>query len=53
VTQALIEQDGKTLLTVTASYPSAEVRDMILGTGMEKGPAISDDRLEEVALSLQ
>jgi hypothetical protein len=29
------------------------VRDMVLGTGMEKGAALSYDRLEEVARELR
>jgi uncharacterized protein YndB with AHSA1/START domain len=53
VTAVLTEENGKTRLTVTAEYPSLEVRDMVLGTGMEKGAAISYDRLEEVASELQ
>jgi uncharacterized protein YndB with AHSA1/START domain len=53
VTAVLTEEKGKTRLTVTAAYPSLEVRDMVLKTGMEKGAAISYDRLEEVALSLE
>ena len=35
VTPMLTEEGGKTRLTVTALYPSREVRDMVLGTGME------------------
>jgi uncharacterized protein YndB with AHSA1/START domain len=53
VTAVLTEENGKTRLTVTAEYPSKEVRDMVLSTGMEKGAAISYDRLEEVARELQ
>jgi uncharacterized protein YndB with AHSA1/START domain len=52
VTALLTEEKGKTRLTVTASYPSREVRDMVLKTGMEKGAAISYDRLEDVAAGL-
>ncbi len=53
VTATLTDENGKTRLTVTASYPSLEVRDMVLGTGMAKGAALSYDRLEEVAKELQ
>ncbi len=53
VTAVLIEENGKTRLTVTVVYPSLEVRDMVLKTGMDKGAAISYDRLEEVAARLQ
>jgi uncharacterized protein YndB with AHSA1/START domain len=52
VTTVLTEENGKTRLTVTASYPSKDVRDMVLQTGMERGAAISYDRLEEVAAGL-
>jgi hypothetical protein len=33
--------------------PSKEVRDIVLGTAMEKGAAISDDRLEDLVQELQ
>ncbi|MGH9384607.1 MAG: SRPBCC family protein [Vicinamibacterales bacterium] len=52
VTTVFTEERGKTRLTVTASYPSKDVRDMVLSTGMEKGAAMSYDRLEEVANEL-
>ena len=47
------EESGKTRLTVTVRYPSLEVRDMVLATGMSKGAAISYDRLEDLVISLQ
>ena len=53
VTQILTEEGGKTRLTVTALYPTKQVRDFVLGTGMERGAAVSYDRLEEVAASLR
>jgi uncharacterized protein YndB with AHSA1/START domain len=53
VTAMFTDEAGKTRLTVTATYPSVEVRDMVIKTGMEKGAAISYDRLEEVARELQ
>lgn len=52
VTAILTEENGKTRLTATVIYPSVEVRDMVLQTGMAKGAAISYDRLEEVAAGL-
>lgn len=52
VTSELIEENGKTRLVATVAYPSREVRDMVRATGMERGAAISYDRLEEVARSL-
>ena len=53
VTQTLAREGNKTRLTMTARYSSRDVRDMVLGTGMEHGAAISYDRLEEVASALQ
>ncbi len=53
VTAEFTEEKGKTRLTVTARYPSLEVRDIVLKSGMEKGAAMSYDRLEEVAQELQ
>ena len=52
VTTILAEEQGKTRLTVTAAYPSVEVRDMVLKSGMDRGAALSYDRLEEVATVL-
>jgi uncharacterized protein YndB with AHSA1/START domain len=52
VTSVLTDENGKTRLTVTVEYPSLEVRDMVRQTGMEKGAAISYDRLDEVATGL-
>jgi uncharacterized protein YndB with AHSA1/START domain len=48
----LVEEDGKTRLNIRSVYASREVRDMVLGTGMEKGAALSYDRLEELAMEL-
>ncbi len=53
VTTILTEENGKTRMTVTASYPSLEVRDTVIKSGMERGAAISYDRLEEVAIQLK
>jgi len=53
VTSVLTEENGKTRLTVTAVYPSLEVRDMVINSGMARGAALSYDRLEEVARELQ
>jgi uncharacterized protein YndB with AHSA1/START domain len=53
VTAVLTEENGKTRLTLTALYPSLDVRDMVLKTGMERGAAISYDRLEEVVARLK
>jgi uncharacterized protein YndB with AHSA1/START domain len=53
VTAVLTEENGKTRLTATCLYPSLQVRDMVLQTGMEKGAALSYDALEEVAAALR
>ncbi len=53
VTAVYTEEAGKTRLTVTARYPSLEVRDLVIGSGMEKGAGISYDRLEDLVASLQ
>jgi uncharacterized protein YndB with AHSA1/START domain len=46
------DENGKTRMTVTCLYPSIEVRDIVMKSGMERGAAISYDRLEEVAAEL-
>lgn len=53
VTATLTDENGKTRMTATVAYPSREVRDMVKATGMERGAALSYDRLEEVARGLQ
>jgi uncharacterized protein YndB with AHSA1/START domain len=53
VTAVLTEENGKTRLTATVAYPSREIRDMVLGTGMARGAGLSYDRLEDVAKGLQ
>jgi uncharacterized protein YndB with AHSA1/START domain len=53
VTAILTDEGGKTRLTVTVQYPSKEVRDAVQSSGMERGAAISYDRLEEVATELR
>jgi uncharacterized protein YndB with AHSA1/START domain len=53
VTAELTEEGGKTRLTATVRYPSVEVRDMVLRTGMSTGAGISYDRLEDLVAALQ
>jgi uncharacterized protein YndB with AHSA1/START domain len=48
VTMELTEEGGKTRMTVIARYPSLEVRDTVLSSGMARGAAISYDRLEDL-----
>ncbi len=53
VTSELADEGGGTRLTVTVRYPSAEVRDMVLQSGMAQGAGISYDRLEDLVIALQ
>ena len=53
VTVVFADDQGKTRMTLTAEYPSIDVRDMVLKSGMEYGAALSYDRLEEIAKELQ
>ncbi|GII61081.1 hypothetical protein Skr01_11660 [Sphaerisporangium krabiense] len=46
-TLVLNEQDGVTTMTCTALYPSRDVRDAVLGTGMRAGMSEGLNRLEE------
>jgi len=46
-TLTLVERDGKTTLTSTSRFDSAEDRDGMLRSGMEKGAAETYDRLAE------
>ena len=47
-TTVLIEQGGKTTLTLTVVYESREARDAVLKTGMEQGLSAIYDRLAEL-----
>ena len=51
VTMVLTEADGKTTMTATVLYPSEEVRDIVLRSGMEHGAAESYDKLAELLQS--
>ena len=53
VTSVFTEENGKTRLTVTALYPSKDVRDSVLATGMTRGAGISYDQLEVLLSELQ
>jgi uncharacterized protein YndB with AHSA1/START domain len=46
-TVVLTEEDGKTTVTVTVLYPSKEVRDAVLSSGMQDGASETYDRLAE------
>jgi len=47
-TVTLVEQGGKTTLTMTVRYESREARDIALRSGMESGVAANFDRLAEL-----
>ena len=53
VTAELLEEDGKTRLIATVRYPSQEVRDGVMASGLSKGAGISYDRLEDLVIELQ
>ena len=46
------EADGGTILTLLVQCPNKELRDMIMGSGMETGMQKAWDLLEQVAISL-
>ena len=52
VTAELTDEGGKTRLTATVLYPSLEVRDMVVASGMARGAGISYDRLEDLVVEL-
>jgi uncharacterized protein YndB with AHSA1/START domain len=47
-TLVLTEAQGRTTLTTTMRYPSKQVRDAVIQSGMEAGAAASYDRLEQI-----
>src|SRR3979490_3334197 len=51
VTAVFVEQGGKTTLTATVLYPSQEIRDIVVKSGMEHGAAESYDKLAELLAS--
>ena len=51
VTTVLVEQGGKTTFTATVLYPSQEVRDAVIKSGMEHGAAECYDKLAELLAS--
>ncbi len=53
VTAVFTEQDSRMTLTVTVSYYSRGVRDMVLQSGMEHGAAETYDKLAELLPELQ
>src|SRR5437899_5503263 len=53
VTAVFVEQHGKTTLNATVLYPSKEVRDIVIQSGMEHGAAESYDKLAELLASVE
>ncbi len=53
VTSELIEEGTGTRLVATVRYPSLEVRDAVIASGMSRGAGISYDRLEDLVAELQ
>ena len=51
VTSVFTERDGQTTLVATILYPSREIRDAVIRSGMEHGAAESYDRLAEILAS--
>jgi uncharacterized protein YndB with AHSA1/START domain len=52
VTTVLDEDRGRTTLTSTVLYPSREIRDAVIKSGMEHGAAQGYDKLAEVLASI-
>ena len=52
VTTVLTESSGQTTLTATVLYPSKEIRDAVIKSGMEHGAAESYDKMAELLASL-
>jgi uncharacterized protein YndB with AHSA1/START domain len=48
ITSTFTETSGRTTLTMVIRYPSAEVRDFMLKSGMEHGMALSFQRLATI-----
>ena len=53
VTADVTDEGGKTRFTATVRYPSLDVRNTVLASGMARGAGISYDRLEDLVAELQ
>ena len=51
VTAVFVEQGGKTTLAATVLYPTPEVRDAVIKSGMEHGAAKTYDKLAELLVA--
>jgi len=52
VSTVFTSEGTKTRMTVTVDYGTQEVRDIVLGTGMARGAALSYDRLDDLVRKL-
>ena len=52
VTTVMVEDRGRTTMTATLLYPSQEVRDAVIKSGMEHGAAETYDKLAEHLASI-
>jgi uncharacterized protein YndB with AHSA1/START domain len=52
VTTTFVEQAGKTTMTVAIAFPTPEIRDMVVATGMAQGAGESYDELANLVASL-
>lgn len=52
ITAVFVAEGKKTRYTATCAYPSREVRDLVMSSGMEQGAAASYDQLEVVLRGL-
>jgi uncharacterized protein YndB with AHSA1/START domain len=53
ITADFIEQGDKTFYSASCRYPSKEVRDIVMSSGMEHGAALSYDALEALVGRMQ
>ena len=53
VTTTFAEVDGRTVLSLLGQYPSREVRDAVIHSGMEGGMQEQMDAVEEIVISLR
>lgn len=53
VTAVFVEQGGKTTMTATVLYPSPQIRDAVIHSGMEHGAAESYDKLAELLAAVE
>jgi uncharacterized protein YndB with AHSA1/START domain len=53
VTAVFVEEGGTTTMTATVQYPTREIRDMVIQSGMEHGAAESYDKLAELLASAE